>query len=256
MNCPNYEHDTDAYLSGEFESAEWRSHLDCCPNCAAKLQSETDFDLIIKHAVNEERLQTRQLEAHVRAAIRKSRKLWHMPKLPTLRYGIAATIVFGVLGLASFGYAKGRMDHSAVCSDAADDHQEEIVVKAPRKWRSDLKQVEALSQRIVGDSTVAERVTPAGYHLVGARICTLHDKDYMHLDFSDGSSEISLFIRRLDPPTLKSRLIELFSSDDSVGRVEAFSVGSAQKHDLSLVVVSSSPVPDVQKLVDQAASQL
>ncbi|MBV9075813.1 MAG: hypothetical protein JOZ10_19485 [Acidobacteria bacterium] len=256
MNCPNYEQVTDAYLSGEIDGADWRSHLNCCPDCAAKLQAESDFDLIVKHAVNEERLQTRQLEAHVRAEIRKSRKLWHIPTFTKMRYGIAATVTFGVLGLATFGYSKGRMDHNAVCSDAADDHQEEIVAKAPKKWRSDMKQVEALSAKIVGDPSVAERVAPAGYHLIGARVCTLHDKDYMHLDFSDGSNEISLFVRRLDSPTLKSRLIDLFSSDDSVERVETFSVGSAERHDLSLVVVSSSPVPDVQKLVNDAASRL
>jgi hypothetical protein len=259
MNCPNYELVTDAYLSGEIENPEWQSHLLYCPNCTARLQSESDFDLIIKHAVNEERLQTRQLEAHVRAAIRKSRPsfwfLWSSPMV-ALRYGVAATVLFGTLALATFGYAKGRMDHSATCADAADDHQEEIVDRSPRRWKADPKAVEALSQRVVGDPSVPERVTPPGYHLIGARVCILHGKNYMHLDFSDGSNEISLFVRHQDI-SLSARVLDWFTADrESVERIQRLTVGSTQKHDLSVVVVSSTPVPDVQKLVEQAANRL
>jgi anti-sigma factor RsiW len=148
------------------------------------------------------------------------------------------------------------MDHSATCADAVDDHQEEIVDRSPRRWRADPKAVEALSQRIVGDPSVPERVTPAGYHLVGARICILHGKNYMHLDFSDGSNEISLFVRHQDT-SLSARIIDWLAADrGSVERVQKLTVGSTQKHDLSLVVVSSTPAPDVQKLVQQAANRL
>lgn len=261
MNCPNYELVTDAYLSGEIENPEWQSHLECCPNCTARLESESDFDLIIKHAVNEERLQTRQLEAHVRAAIHHSNPFWRIPiwRVPlwqTVRYGAAAVVVFGTLALATFGYAKGRMDLTATCADAADDHQQEIVEKAPLQWRSNPGDVEALSKRFVGDPSVPQRVTPAGYHLVGARICILHDKEYMHLDYSDGSNEISLFVRHQDD-SLRSRVLGwLTQGAASVERVQALTVGSAQKHDLSVVLVSSTPIPDVQKLVEQAANQL
>lgn len=256
MNCPNYEQVTDAYLSGEIENPEWQNHLECCPSCTAKLESESDFDLIVKHAINEERLQTRQLEAHVRAAMRKSNPFWRVPVWQTVRYGVAAVVVFGTLALATFGYAKDRMDLTATCADAADDHQQEIVDKAPLQWRSNPGDVEALSQRFVGDPSVPERVTPAGYHLVGARICILHDKKYMHLDYSDGSNEISLFVRHQDNG-LGSRVLGWFTRDSaSVERVQALTVGSAQKHDLSVVLVSSTPIPDVQKLVEQAANQL
>jgi anti-sigma factor RsiW len=116
--------------------------------------------------------------------------------------------------------------------------------------------VEALSQRIVGDPSVPERVTPAGYHLIGARICILHGKNYMHLDFSDGSNEVSLFVRHQDT-SVSARILDWFAADrESVEQVERLTVGSTQKHDLSIVVVSSTPVPDVQKLVEQAANQL
>src|SRR5579859_8154294 len=238
MICSYYEQVTDAYLSGEIENPEWRSHLDECPNCAAKLRAESDFDLVIRHAVNEERVQTRQLEAHVRSAIRKSQP-WNRPVFVMLRYAVAASVVFGTLAIATFGYAKARVDRSAVCVDAVDDHQEEIVGKAPRKWKSDMKAVEALSQKMTGDPTVAEHVAPTGYHLIGARICVLHGKSYMHLDYSDGNNEISLFVRRQDDDkTLSARVLRFFALRAAdAERMDGLTVGSVQKDNLSLVVV-------------------
>ena len=257
MNCSYYEQVIDAYLSGKIEGPEWRAHLQRCPACAAKLRSESDFDLIIKHAVSEERLQTRQLEAHVRDAIRRPSP-WKSPVLLVIRYGVAAVVVFGALLIATFGYAKARMDRSAVCVDAVDDHQEEIIGKAPRKWRSDPKDVAALSQKMVGDPTVAERVAPVGYHLIGARVCLLHGKRYMHLDYSDGSKEISLFVRHQESDTnVASRVLHWFAPNSAVAeRIDAFTVGSVEKHDVALVLVSPSAIVDVQKIVTEAAKQL
>jgi anti-sigma factor RsiW len=258
MNCSYFEQVTDAYLSGEIEGPEWRIHLNNCPDCATKLRSESDFDLVLKQAVHADRLQTRQLEAHVRAAIRHSPHFWSAPTLITLRNGIAAAVVFATLVIASLGYAKGRIDRSAVCVDAADDHQEEIVGKAPRKWRSDLNEIAALSKKIAGDPSIPQRIAPAGYQLIGARVCLLHGKRYMHLDYSDGSNEISLFVRHQDDSkTLAGRVMNWFESNAvTAERVDSLTVGSIQKRDLSLVLVSVSPIRDVQKVVAEAGDRL
>jgi anti-sigma factor RsiW len=258
MNCSYFEQVTDAYLSGEIEGPEWRIHLDKCPSCASKLRSESDFDLVVKQAVHSDRLQTRQIEAHVRAVIRQSHPIWGRPMVLAFRNGIAAVVVFGTLAVASLGYARGRIDRSAICVDAADDHQEEIVGKAPRKWRSDVNEVAALSQRIAGDPSIPQRIAPAGYQLIGARVCLLHGKKYMHLDYSDGSKEISLFVGHQDDhKTLSARILSWFESDSAnAERFESLTVGSIQKKDLSIVLVSASPIPDVQKVVEQAGSRL
>ncbi|HVH85674.1 MAG TPA: hypothetical protein VM912_03060 [Terriglobales bacterium] len=258
MNCSQYDHVTEAYLSGEIDGPEWRSHLNECPECAGKLRGESNFDLIIRQAVSAERLQTRQLEAHVRAAIRRSAASWYRPILVRIPYAVAAMVAFATLVIATIAYAEGRIDRTAICVDAADDHQEEIVGKAPRKWRSDAKDVEALSQKVTGDPSVPARIVPAGYHLVGARICVLHGKKYMHLDYSDGSSDISLFVRHQDEAkTVATRLLNWFESTaPKTERVDNFAVGSVQKHSLSLVLVSSSSVTDLQRIVDQVGDRL
>ncbi|PYY13726.1 MAG: hypothetical protein DMG60_21300 [Acidobacteria bacterium] len=256
MNCTYSDQVTDAYLSGEIEGPEWRTHLGKCPECAAKLAAESDFDLVIKHAVNEERLQTRQLEAHVRNAIRNSSP-WKSPVMVLVRYSVAATAIFATLLVATFGYAKGRMDLSATCGDAVDDHQEEVIGKAPRKWKVDDKDVQALAQRVVGDPQAPQRVAPAGYHLVGARVCVLHGKRYMHLDYSDGMNQVSLFLRHQDNQRFTTRVLSWFQNNSPAAqKVDGLTVGSVQKHDIALVLVSASSVPEVEKVVKEAGSRL
>jgi len=256
MNCTYSEQVTDAYLSGEIEGPEWRTHLSKCTECAARLSAESDFDLVIKHAVNEERLHTRQLEAHVRNAIRSSSP-WKSPVVMLVRYSVAATVIFVTLLVATFGYAKGRMDLIATCGDAVDDHQEEVIGKAPRKWRVDDQDVQALGQRMVGDPRAAQRVAPEGYHLVGARVCVLHGKRYMHLDYSDGTNQVSVFLHHQDNQRFTTRVLSWFQNNaPATQTIEGLAVGSVQKHNIALVLVSASPAPDVQKLVEVAGNRL
>jgi anti-sigma factor RsiW len=257
MNCSYYEQVSNAYLTGEIDGPEWRKHLSECPACAAKLREESDFDLLVRHAVNEERVQTRQIEAHVRAAIRGSSP-WNRPGFVMLRYAAAATVALATLLIATFGYANGRMEQNAICIDAAEDHQEEIIGKARRKWRTEAKEVAALSQKITGDPWVAQHLAPAGYSLVGARTCILHGKRYLHLNYSDGSHEVSLFVRPQDDQnTILGRAMHWFDfRGTEVEPVEGLTVGSARRNHVMLVIVSSSPVAEVRKAIEMAATQL
>ncbi|HEU5233124.1 MAG TPA: hypothetical protein VFU50_09705 [Terriglobales bacterium] len=258
MTCSQIERVTEAYLSGDIDQPAWRKHLDVCPECCAKLKNESDFDHLIRHAVTSERLQTRALEAHVRAAMRESVTPIRRPILASWRYSIAAAVALFVVVIGTIGYAKGRLERTAVCIDAADDHQEEVVAKSPRRWRTETADVQALAQRIVGDPSVPERIVPAGYHLVGARVCLLHGKRYMHLDYSDGSNEISLFVRHQEPSkSLAAHVFDWFQfTGPSAERVDAFAVGSVQKDNLSLVLVSSAPIPQAEKIVAEAGGRL
>jgi anti-sigma factor RsiW len=180
------------------------------------------------------------------------------PILASWRYGIAGAVALFVVVVGTIGYAKGRIERTAVCIDAADDHQEEVVAKSPRKWRTESADVQALSQRIVGDPSVPERILPTGYHLVGARVCLLHGKRYMHLDYSDGNKEISFFVRHQDPSrSLVAHVLDWFQfTGPSTERVDAFAVGSIQKDNLSVVLVSSAPISQTEEIVAQAGGRL
>jgi len=110
---------------------------------------------------------------------------------------------------------------------------------------------------MVGDTGVLERVAPAGYHLVGARICVLHGKRYMHVQYSDGMNQLSLFVRHQDNQRFTTRVLSWFQNNSPAAQsVDGLTVGSVQKHDVALLLVSASPVPDVQRLVKAAGDHL
>jgi hypothetical protein len=75
MTCPYYEQITDAYLKGEINDSQWQQHLSECSTCKLKVQREVNFDLVVRRAVSGERIETYEIEARVRAAIRNLRTL-------------------------------------------------------------------------------------------------------------------------------------------------------------------------------------
>ena len=70
MTCPYYEQITNVYLSGEIDDPQWQQHLSECSACKLKVHDEANFDLIVRRAVNGQPIETYQIEARVRTAIR------------------------------------------------------------------------------------------------------------------------------------------------------------------------------------------
>ena len=257
MNCPYVDSVTDAYLSGEIENAQWRTHIAGCAWCSFKLSEEADLDLLLKHALTEQPLETQRLESRIRNSIAHS----HTPVRPStlvFRYAASTLLVLVALSLATFSYAKSRIDRTAICVDAADDHREEVIDKAPRKWRIDPQELQTLSQKMTGDSGLAQRIAIPGYQFSGARTCYLHGKRYMHLRYSNGSNEISLFLRHHDQhPSWMTRLLDPFTSKSAATEtIDGLNIASEQKAQMTLVVASPSSMWESLSLLDDAAKQL
>lgn len=257
MNCPYVDSVTDAYLSGEIENAQWKTHIAGCAWCSSKLSEEAELDLLLKHALTEEPIATQPLEARIRRSISHSATPTRPPML-ALRYAAAAMLIWGALSLATFGYAKSRMDRTAICVDAADDHREEVIDKAPRKWRIDPQDLQTLSQKMTGDSGLAQRIALAGYQFSGARTCYLHGKRYMHLRYSNGSNEISLFLRHRDEhSSWTTRLLDPFASKSADTEIiDGLNIASEQKAQITLVVAAPMSMWESLSLLDEAAKQL
>jgi hypothetical protein len=257
MNCPYVDSITDAYLSGEIENPQWRTHIAGCAWCSSKLSEEADLDLLLKHALTEKPVQTQRLETRIRQSIDRSGVPARTPML-AFRYAAVSLVILAALSLATFGYAKSRIDRTALCVDAADDHREEVIDKAPRKWRIDPQQLQALSQKMTGDSGLAQRLALAGYQFTGARTCLLHGNRYMHLRFSNGANEISVFVRHRDEhPTWTARLLDPFASKSPQSEViDGLNVASEQKAQLTLVVATPGSMWDSMSLLEEAAKEL
>ena len=257
MNCPYVDSVADAYLSGEIENAQWKTHIAGCAWCSSKLAEEAELDLLLKHALTEEPISTQPLEARIRRSINHYGAPMR-PPIRVFRYSVAAMLIFAALSLATFGYAKSRIDRTAICVDAADDHREEVIDKAPRKWKIDPQDLQTLSQKMTGDSGLAQRIALAGYQFSGARTCYLHGKRYMHLRYSNGSNEISVFLRHRDEhPSWTARLLDPFTSKRADTEIiDGLNIASEQKAQMTLVVAAPMSMWESLSLLDEAAKQL
>jgi hypothetical protein len=103
-----------------------------------------------------------------------------------------------IVGLLSSNWLRATRQASAICADAIVDHRVEVVENAPRKWSSDLPRIVSVSQKIIGAEINPEQLAPSGYHFERARICSLQDKRYVHIVFSNGSQQVSMFVRTRD----------------------------------------------------------
>ena len=82
-------------------------------------------------------------------------------------------------------------------ADAARDHQLEVVQRQARPWIVDPAAIAALAvqQGIAGPVPLE---LDASYHLERAKVCRLDGRLYLHLVYSDGTREFSLFLRQRD----------------------------------------------------------
>jgi hypothetical protein len=112
-----------------------------------------------------------------------------------LRWAVAAAILIG----AVMGYRALRPPR--VLLDAALDHRREVVDHQPRRWRSDPAEIEKLAAR----SQLRGALAPAGYRLEHAKMCGIGGKPALHLVYTNGSREFSMFVRARTGEDQKAR---------------------------------------------------
>jgi hypothetical protein len=252
MECPFEDFLCEAYLSGEVETPTWKEHLTQCGTCAAKLAAESGFDVLLHDAIMDEPLRTEALERRIYADLFPLTRTEVIRR--TLHYAVAAAVIVGTLALGTLGYAGARTERSAVCVDAADDHREEVVEKAARKWRTSNDEIASLSQRLLGDPSVPHRIAPKGFTLLAARICMLNEHRYLHLQYTDGGKVMSVFVARDSFP---ARLFDSLAWHTPDARTAGgLNVASVQKSGLNVLLVSTSPAPELLASAEGAVGGL
>jgi anti-sigma factor RsiW len=200
MNCKEIDQNSTFYFSHELnaeQSAEFLAHLETCSSCAAKVRQQQELDHLLRSTVLNQQMDTRALEFRIR------RQLTSEPKRRVIfsrRLALIAAGLFlaAIVGLLSSNWLRATRQASAICADAIVDHRVEVVENAPRKWTADLARIASVSQKAIGAEINPEQLAPSGYHFERARICSLQDKRYVHLVFSNGNQQISMFVRTRD----------------------------------------------------------
>jgi len=143
-----------------------------------------ELDQKLRVAWTAQPLDTAGAEAGIRLAIRRESR---RAQLRTL--AIAATVVVAA-ALGALWFLRPQPEPK-IFADAARDHRVEVVQGAPRHWRTADTEIDTLTARF---GLTRERVAFTGYQLTKARICLLEGQRVLHLVYSDGARDYSLYL--------------------------------------------------------------
>lgn len=184
MNCREIEELAPLYLSGELDEDRkvlFHTHLAECRNCAQQMEQQAAMDARLRKALCAGLPYAGEIEQPVwRRIARERSRRWMM---------MASAAV--VLLAAVLGYRMLRPDR--LYRDAALDHRQEVVEHQPRRWRTDPAEIEKLAARYQLTDWAA--LTPQGYRLEHAKMCGLDGQPALHLVYTDGVQEVSVFVR-------------------------------------------------------------
>ena len=221
MNCKDISELSPLYLSRELDAArtaEFRGHLASCPSCANECEHLAELDARMREETAAEYVDTTALDQRVRESIARPVRRWMIPA------GIAAVLVAGF-----FAY-RVWLTPDRACTEAALDHQREVVEGARRTWRSDPGAISELADR---QGVSLAQFSPPGYRLERGKLCRLNGKVFLHLVYGSADGEVSLFLKPRDGTrssirTTESGLEHIASFDSN--RATAIAVATQSKN--------------------------
>jgi hypothetical protein len=149
--------------------------------------TDDQLDQRVRDAVLAESLDTTPLERSIRERIR--RPLWPR-RAVAIAAGIAIIIAGGLAYRAFF-----HPEAPPLSIAAARDHRREIVNGEPRRWLTKLSDIQSLAEKqgVPGSAIAALETT--GYRLQRARLCFLKRQIFLHLVYTKGGEEFSVYLR-------------------------------------------------------------
>jgi len=246
MNCEDINRLSALWHSGELEQARQKAfdaHLASCAACATGIREQWNNDTRLREALAEEPADTRAVEQRVIGQIareRVSRLVWR-GVVPAL--AAAAALVAAVVFLNS---QRGTPVNPAILSDAARDHNVEVIKQAPRHWRTDAADIAIIEKaQGISDSDV-KAIETTGYQLQRAKICRLGGTPYMHLVYEKDGREFSVYMRVRGDQKVRET-----ASDSGDLQLGAFTRGRVQA-----VIVTDAPRGECAQFMRDAEAAL
>lgn len=192
MNCRDVSEMSALYLSRELDAnaqAEFQTHLETCPACAAELEHLAEMDARLHDAILSEPADTAAIELRVRTRIRQRSRHW-------AAIAVAAAAVFAIVG---YGLVGSQITQERTCKAAARDHHVEVVEGQHRAWHSGVSEIGDLAERQGIPASAVAHLAPEGFQLERGKLCRVNGRVYVHLVYSNGSDQTSMFLRRQRP---------------------------------------------------------
>lgn len=247
MNCDELLHLAPLYLSGELASPQRQScdlHVQSCRECEEILKQQRICDARLVAILGNEVPDHSQIDRvsryvreHIAATSRSRKQRW------LVAGAIAASLIAGIV------CAYAWMTSFAVPSSytaAAQDHWAEVVEHEPRHWRSTPAEMQFLIAASGLSSDQVSALAPAGYWLEHAKVCGIAGRRTLHLVFSNGTQQYSLYIRPHRGVKERVRLIR-----HNAEEVAGFETGR-----FSALVVTTSTSTQCEELARLAAARL
>jgi anti-sigma factor RsiW len=183
MNCREIEELAPLYLSGELDEdrkVQFHTHLAECRSCAQQTEQQSAMDERLRKALCAGLPYAGEIERSVRRRIVRERsRRWML-------VAAAALLIAAVMG-----YRMLRPER--LYADAALDHRLEVMERQPRRWRTDPAEIGKLAVRY--QLTDLTALAPAGYRLEHAKMCGIDGQPALHLVYTNGVQEFSVFVR-------------------------------------------------------------
>ncbi len=191
MNCADLRDLAPLYVSGEIGEElrrQFAAHLNACPACECEIEEQSLLDQRLAQALGSDLPDSSRVEQAVRGRIgllacsgakgaRSLRRLW-----------VAAAAIAVLAAFLLFPPAP------RIYAEAARDHHTEVVEKQPRRWRSTPAEIDAVASQVGLSFARAAALAPAGYRLEHAKICGLDGVRALHLVFTNGAGEYSVYL--------------------------------------------------------------
>ena len=265
MKCAEVEYLAPLYWSGELEAqamAEVEQHLKECAACAQEMALQKQSDEMLHDTLLSEPVHDDELRGRVRAEIQQTPR-W-LPSRLWLALGTAAAAALLLVGIR-FIYVPAASDSASttgqvsasIWADAADDHNEEVVKRAQRKWLYGTAEINAMVAEKTGDAKLVAQLAPEHYHIDRMRICDLAMRTYLHLVYTDGRHEISFFLRRRGGEQLTGpKLAESNGRAVEGESVEKLQIAGFQSQRYTVLVVSEQPRQQTLDFASHAANSV
>jgi len=248
MNCGDIRRLAPFYITGELDApraAEFDAHLKDCLSCMRELERQARLDARLREVILAEETNVTRVDRRVRELIAAEAEGTPVPQLQPRprRWALATMGIAAALLLAATGYRTLLGTHVArVYADAATDHRLEIVQQEPRSWLTDSSQIAALA---AGQGIPASAVTAlasGGYRLGRAKFCWLDGRVFLHLVFSGGGQEFSVYLRQRDDNPLPGPAREISNGRtlcaSDLGKEHVASIETA--HLMAMIVTDQS----------------
>jgi anti-sigma factor RsiW len=258
MNCSEVQYYGPLYHSGELEEPflqDFQQHMEACTSCEETIRREQATDNALR-LLSDEPVDTTRVREEILVSIQKDLTPKNQYRI-TWWQGIGGMAALLTVTVVTFLVLRPSAPLPlTIYRDAADDHRAEVVEHMKLRWAQDDASILSLLKTVGATEELTQQITPAGFHLERARVCKLLSHRYVHLVYTDGTREVSYFLRSREGEELTGKpVVTVNGKAVYLDSVRDLSVAGFQTQDVTVLLVSDEPKEQVLATIASAAQR-